>query len=139
MKTTANRPQLFKPTYALLIAAALAALPAVMKFLHARNVKGFVTLNTLIFSDELEAVARFVRAFTYENIPWREAQQAGMLWAPLRKPHENATDEHWLKRGSVTDVEHPELGQKFRYVDLPAAYAASETGHARGKVVVIVP
>jgi NADPH:quinone reductase-like Zn-dependent oxidoreductase len=32
-----------------------------------------------------------------------------------------------------------QIGQKFRYVDLPAAYAASETGHARGKVVVIVP
>src|SRR5581483_865859 len=31
-------------------------LPAVMRFLHARNVRGFVTLNTLIFSDELPAV-----------------------------------------------------------------------------------
>ena len=63
----------------------------------------------------MEAVQRFVRAFTYENMPWREAQEAGMLWAPLRKPHENAIDPHWLKRGSVTDVEHPELGKSFRY------------------------
>jgi crotonobetainyl-CoA:carnitine CoA-transferase CaiB-like acyl-CoA transferase len=63
----------------------------------------------------MEAVTRFVRAFTYENIPWREAQQAGMLWAPLRKPHENALDPHWLARGSCTDVEHPELGQSFCY------------------------
>src|SRR6476660_4027768 len=63
----------------------------------------------------MEAVTRFVRAFTYENIPWREAQQSGMLWAPLRKPHENALDPHWIKRGSVTDVEHPELGKSFRY------------------------
>ena len=63
----------------------------------------------------MEAVCRFVRAFTYENIPWREAQDAGMLWAPLRKPHENAQDEHWLKRGSFTDIEHPELGRKLRY------------------------
>jgi putative protease len=36
-------------------------LPAVMRFLHARNVRGFVTLNTLIFSDELPAVAEFVK------------------------------------------------------------------------------
>lgn len=36
-------------------------LPAVVRFLHARNVRGFVTLNTLIFSDELEDVARYVR------------------------------------------------------------------------------
>jgi putative protease len=37
-------------------------LPEVMNFLHARNVRGFVTLNTLIFSDELPAVAQFVKA-----------------------------------------------------------------------------
>jgi crotonobetainyl-CoA:carnitine CoA-transferase CaiB-like acyl-CoA transferase len=63
----------------------------------------------------MEAVARFVRAFTYENIPWREAQQDGMLWAPLRKPHENAIDPHWIARGSLTDLEHPELGRSLRY------------------------
>ena len=38
-----------------------------------------------------------------------------MLWAPLRKPHENAMDPHWLARESCTDVEHPELGRSFRY------------------------
>jgi crotonobetainyl-CoA:carnitine CoA-transferase CaiB-like acyl-CoA transferase len=63
----------------------------------------------------MEVVQRFVRAFTYENVPWREAQEAGMLWAPLRKPHENAVDPHWLARQSVTDVPHPELGRAFRY------------------------
>ncbi len=36
-------------------------LPEVMRFLHSRNVRGFVTLNTLIFSDELSAVAEFVK------------------------------------------------------------------------------
>ena len=40
----------------------LEELPEVMQFLHARNVRGFVTLNTLIFSDELPAVADFVKA-----------------------------------------------------------------------------
>ena len=38
-----------------------------------------------------------------------------MLWAPLRKPHENAIDPHWLARQSCTDIEHPELGRSFRY------------------------
>ena len=38
-----------------------------------------------------------------------------MLWAPLRKPHESATDPHWMKRGSVTEIEHPEVGRAFRY------------------------
>src|SRR5690349_7859745 len=40
----------------------LAELPDVMRFLHARNVRGFVALNTLIFSDELPEAARFVAA-----------------------------------------------------------------------------
>src|SRR5690348_16744730 len=38
-----------------------AELPDVMRFLHARNVRGFVTLNTLIFPDELPAVADLVK------------------------------------------------------------------------------
>ena len=63
----------------------------------------------------MEAVQRFVRSFTYANIPWREAQEEGMLWAPLRKPHENALDPHWLARQSCADIEHPELGRSFRY------------------------
>src|SRR6476469_9829434 len=37
------------------------ALPKVIDFLHARNVRGFVTVNTLIFSDELPEVAKYVR------------------------------------------------------------------------------
>jgi putative protease len=37
-------------------------LPEVMRFLHDRNARGFVTLNTLIFPDELPAVAEFVKA-----------------------------------------------------------------------------
>jgi crotonobetainyl-CoA:carnitine CoA-transferase CaiB-like acyl-CoA transferase len=63
----------------------------------------------------LDVVQRFVRAWTYRDMPWREAQDAGLLWAPLRKPHENALDEHWLTRKTFAEVEHPELGRSFRY------------------------
>jgi crotonobetainyl-CoA:carnitine CoA-transferase CaiB-like acyl-CoA transferase len=63
----------------------------------------------------LDVVQRFIRAWTYRDVPWREAQNAGLLWAPLRKPHENASDEHWLARKTFADVEHPELGRSFRY------------------------
>jgi crotonobetainyl-CoA:carnitine CoA-transferase CaiB-like acyl-CoA transferase len=79
----------------------------------------------------MEAVQRFVRAFTYENVPWREAQEAGMLWAPLRKPHENALDPHWLKRQSCTDVEHPELGRSFRYAT--SKWLATKTAWSVGR------
>ena len=82
--------------------------------LKARAVPGSVA------SDEtrahmLDIIQRFVRSWTYADMPWREAQEAGLLWAPLRKPHENALDEHWLQRKSFADVPHPEHGRSFRY------------------------
>src|ERR1700734_1465657 len=40
----------------------LAALPAVMSFLHQRGVRGYVTLNTLIFTSELAELESTVRA-----------------------------------------------------------------------------
>ncbi|HUB25543.1 MAG TPA: peptidase U32 family protein, partial [Tepidisphaeraceae bacterium] len=40
----------------------LEELPNVMQFLHAHNVRGYVAFNTLIFSEELEEAAQFVRA-----------------------------------------------------------------------------
>ena len=82
--------------------------------LRARNVPGSGTGDEET-AHALEVIQRFVRAFRYDTMPWREAQDAGLLWAPLRKPHENAVDEHWLRRGSFADVEHPELGRSFRY------------------------
>jgi crotonobetainyl-CoA:carnitine CoA-transferase CaiB-like acyl-CoA transferase len=80
----------------------------------ARHVPGAAaaTEETIHIQDVIQ---RFVRAFRYADVPWHEAQAAGLLWAPVRKPHENAIDEHWLSRGSFTDIEHPELGRSFRY------------------------
>src|SRR5579872_6796272 len=37
-------------------------LPDVIAYLHQRNVRGYVTCNTLIFSAELEEIARFIAA-----------------------------------------------------------------------------
>lgn len=62
-----------------------------------------------------EVAQRFIRAHTYAELPWREAQEAGLLWAPLRKPHENAEDPHWQARGTFADIAHPELGRALRY------------------------
>lgn len=88
--------------------------PAADADLSARSVPGSST------SDEednhtLDILQRFVRAHRYDSLPWREAQEAGLLWAPVRKPHENALDPHWLARDGFTDIEHPELGRSFRY------------------------
>ena len=95
----------------------------------------------------IEAVQRLIRAFTFENVPWHEAQEVGLLWAPLRKPHENLTDPHWLKRGSLADVDHPALGSALRYPvskwrsdktrwvhDRPAPLLGADTADVLGKI-----
>ena len=63
----------------------------------------------------VEYVQRLTRRFTYADLPWQEAQLAGLLWSPVRKPHENSGDAHWLSRGTFADVSHPELDRTFRY------------------------
>ena len=40
----------------------LEELPEVVGYLHRHNVRGYVTCNTLVFSDELEEIARFIAA-----------------------------------------------------------------------------
>ncbi len=80
----------------------------------ARNIPGTVRGGDRR-AHTLDVTQRFVRAHTYADVPWREAQDTGLLWAPVRKPHENALDPHWLARGSFADVEHPELGRSYRY------------------------
>lgn len=66
-------------------------------------------------SHALEVIQRFVRSWRYENMPWIEAQLAGLLWAPLRKAHENAKDPHWALRGTFAHIEHEKLGRSFCY------------------------
>ncbi len=63
----------------------------------------------------MDAVEHTVRRYLHEDVPWRQAQEAGLMWVPLRRPHESASDEHWLLRRTYTDVEHPELGRTVRY------------------------
>ena len=68
---------------------------------------------------------RFVRKFSYDSFPWEEAQQAGLLCVPLRRPHENAQDPHWQKRGTFAEVEYPELGRSF--ADVCSKWLSNET------------
>ncbi len=82
--------------------------------LKARAVPGS-TANDEARAHMLDVIQRFVRSWTYQDMPWLEAQEAGLLWAPIRKPHENALDEHWLQRKSFADVPHPEHRRSFRY------------------------
>lgn len=58
---------------------------------------------------------RLIRQFAFENVPWREAQRAGLLWAPLRRPEENLADEHWWVRGSIQQVPRRDMPGELAY------------------------
>jgi crotonobetainyl-CoA:carnitine CoA-transferase CaiB-like acyl-CoA transferase len=60
-------------------------------------------------------VNTLIASFLYERDIWRDAQDLDLPWSPIRRPEENAADEHWLMRGAFFDVHHPELGESFRY------------------------
>lgn len=64
---------------------------------------------------EAELMQRLVKKFTHDRVPWAQAQEHGLLWAPLRKPHENAEDQHWWARGTFAEISHPEIGRSVTY------------------------
>ena len=99
--------------------------PAPEVDLRARQVPGTAGSDEAR-SHMLDVVQRFVRAWTYKDMPWLEAQNAGLLWAPLRKPHENALDEHWLARKTFAEIEHPELGRSLPLSDQQMAQQQDE-------------
>lgn len=56
----------------------LGELPAVMRYLHDHNVRGFVTLNTLVFSDELEQIEDYVRQIAHAGVDAVIVQDLGL-------------------------------------------------------------
>ena len=62
-----------------------------------------------------DVIDDLVSRFLFARDLWRDAQEHGLPWAPVRRPEENASDEHWLVRGAFFDVHHPELGETFTY------------------------
>ena len=77
----------------------------------------------------LDLVQRFVRKHSYDTLPWLEAQAAGVMCAPLRRPHENVADEHWQARGTFAEVEHPELGRSLTYAVQQVGLDRAGLGH----------
>lgn len=54
-------------------------LPQVIEYLHHRNVRGYVTVNTLIFSDELPAAARLIAAIAEAGADAVIVQDLGLV------------------------------------------------------------
>ncbi len=57
----------------------LEELPQVMQYLHTRNVRGFVTLNVLIFADEMDEATRFVIACAEAGVDAVIVQDLGLV------------------------------------------------------------
>ena len=56
----------------------LEELPRTMEYLHGHNVKGFLTFNTLIFSDELNQAAQYVTAIAKAGVDAVIVQDLGL-------------------------------------------------------------
>ncbi|MCX5683329.1 MAG: U32 family peptidase, partial [Planctomycetota bacterium] len=54
-------------------------LPEVIAFLHGRNVRGYVTINTLVFPDELAEVAGLVAAMAEAGADAAIVQDLGLV------------------------------------------------------------
>ncbi|HQY89414.1 MAG TPA: peptidase U32 family protein, partial [Tepidisphaeraceae bacterium] len=57
---------------------ALESLPDTMRYLHRHNVKGFVTFNVLIFSDELEEAVEFLKQIAQSGVDAIIVQDLGL-------------------------------------------------------------
>ncbi len=55
-----------------------ADLPALMEFLHRRGVKGYVTFNTLVFTDELAAAEDYLRSIIAAGVDAAIVQDVGI-------------------------------------------------------------
>ncbi|MCU0770464.1 MAG: U32 family peptidase [Verrucomicrobia bacterium] len=55
-----------------------ADLPPLMKFLHRRGVRGYVTLNTLVFEDELEGAEQYLRSMIAAGVDAVIVQDVGL-------------------------------------------------------------
>ncbi len=55
-------------------------LPELMGYLHRRGVKGYVTLNTLVFPEEVERVLEFGRAIIQAGVDAAIVQDVGLCW-----------------------------------------------------------
>jgi putative protease len=114
----------------------LEELPDVMRFLHARNVKGFVTLNTLIFSDELEAVADFVKAVAAAGADAVIVQDLGLVRlikriAPTLAVHASTqmtlTEPRGIAFVTALGVERVVLARELSLTEIQKVTAATAT------------
>jgi U32 family peptidase len=89
----------------------LKELPTVMRTLHSRGVKGYVTFNTLIFDSELREAARTIEQIAAAGADSVIVQDVGM--AQLARRIAPDLDVHGSTQMSITSAEGVALAQRF--------------------------
>jgi len=110
-------------------------LPDVMRFLHDRNVRGFVAFNTLIFSDELPDAARFVAAIAKAGVDAVIVQDLGLVrliraMAPTLAVHASTqmtiTERNGISFVKKLGVERAVLARELSLADIRAITATAD-------------
>ena len=57
--------------------------------------------DPIVDADISDATDNLIGKILYDAELWREAQELGLAWAPIRRPEENLSDEHWRSRGNI--------------------------------------
>ncbi|GIK75482.1 MAG: protease [Chloroflexota bacterium] len=89
----------------------LEELPDVMRTLHRRGVKGYVTFNTLVFDHEMEAAARAIAAIAAAGADAFIVQDVGI--AQLVHRIAPGVEVHGSTQMSITSAEGIALAQQF--------------------------
>ena len=89
----------------------LEELPDVMRTLHCRGVKGYVTFNTLVFDHEMEAAARAIAAIAEAGADAFIVQDVGV--AQLVRRIAPGVEVHGSTQMSITSAEGIALVQQF--------------------------
>jgi putative protease len=90
----------------------LEELPEVMRTLHGRGVRGYLTFNTLIFEHELEQAAKTAAAIVDAGADALIVQDLGMLRL-LRRIAPTGVELHASTQMSITDAEGVRFAQSF--------------------------
>jgi len=86
-------------------------LPEVMRTLHARGVRGFITFNTLVFEHELPEAARTIAAIVEAGADAMIVQDYGIVGLIRRIAPD--MELHGSTQMSITNVEGVELAKSF--------------------------
>ena len=61
-------------------------------------------------------INQLINSYTFNRDLWLDAQDAGLPWAPVRRPEENVGDAHWQQRETFFNVDHAEVRASYTEV-----------------------